>query len=63
MLRVAELFAGVGGFRLGFERASVYYDFVYANQWEPSTKTQDAANVYISHFDNLDNKNPFSNVF
>ena len=55
MLRVAELFAGVGGFRLGFERASVYYDFVYANQWEPSTKTQDAANVYISHFDNLDN--------
>ena len=55
MLRVAELFAGVGGFRLGFERASVYYDFVYANQWEPSTKTQDAANVYSSHFDNLDN--------
>lgn len=54
-LKVAELFAGVGGFRIGFERASSFYDFVYANQWEPGTKTQDAANVYASHFDNLDN--------
>ena len=55
VLKVAELFAGVGGFRIGFERASSFYDFVYANQFKPGTKTQDAAKVYDSHFDKLDN--------
>lgn len=34
-IRVAELFAGVGGFRVGFERASKHYDTVWFNQWEP----------------------------
>ncbi|MES2226011.1 MAG: DNA (cytosine-5-)-methyltransferase [Patescibacteria group bacterium] len=34
-LRVAELFAGVGGFRVGFERASKDFDTVWFNQWEP----------------------------
>ena len=37
MIRVAELFAGVGGFRVGLERAGGY-KVVFSNQWEPSTK-------------------------
>jgi len=45
---VAELFAGVGGFRLALERAG--WDTVWANQWEPATKIQYAADCYTSHF-------------
>ena len=45
---VAELFAGVGGFRIGLARAG--WKTVFSNQWEPSTKTQHASNVYISRF-------------
>ena len=45
---VAELFAGVGGFRLGLERGG--WQTVWANQWEPATKVQYAADCYISHF-------------
>lgn len=32
-MRVVELFAGVGGFRLGLERASEEFVTVFANQW------------------------------
>jgi DNA (cytosine-5)-methyltransferase 1 len=46
--RVAELFAGVGGFRLGLEAAG--WETVYSNQWEPSTKRQHASEVYVHHF-------------
>jgi DNA (cytosine-5)-methyltransferase 1 len=43
--RVAELFAGVGGFHLGLERAG--FEVVWANQWEPSTtNVQHAYAVY-----------------
>ena len=45
---VAELFAGVGGFRLGLEKSG--WDTIWANQWEPSTKVQYAADCYIAHF-------------
>ena len=61
-LRVVELFAGVGGFRLGLEgcdgksASSGYskplrendgrYRVVWSNQWEPSTKRQHANEVY-----------------
>lgn len=48
--RVTELFAGVGGFRLGFEKASSEWEFVYANQWEPSRKSQWAYDCYINHY-------------
>ena len=37
-MKVVELFAGVGGFRLGLEKSD--YEIVWSNQWEPSTKTQ-----------------------
>ena len=46
--RVVELFAGVGGFRLGLESSG--WETVWANQWEPSTKTQHAASCYRNHF-------------
>lgn len=49
-IKVAELFAGVGGFRIGLTNASKNFEVVWSNQWEPSTKTQDASDVYISKF-------------
>lgn len=52
-IKTIELFAGVGGFRLGLEKASHYdkqYDIVWSNQWEPSTKTQHASDVYCARF-------------
>lgn len=49
---VIELFAGVGGFRIGLSQASKEYKFVWANQWEPSRKFQEAFECYISHFGN-----------
>lgn len=49
-IRVAELFAGVGGFRLGLEQASERFQVVYANQWEPSMYEQYAFNCYIEHY-------------
>ena len=49
-IRVVELFAGVGGFRVGLERASKRFKTVWSNQWEPSTKRQDASNIYCHRF-------------
>ena len=45
-IRVVELFAGVGGFRIGLEGASDAYETIWNNQWEPSTVHQDASLVY-----------------
>ncbi len=45
---VAELFAGVGGFRIGLANAG--WKTVFSNQWEPSTKVQHASNVYVANF-------------
>jgi DNA (cytosine-5)-methyltransferase 1 len=62
-IKVVELFAGVGGFRLGLEgwngksASSGYkkplkstFKVVWSNQWEPSTKTQHASMVYENRF-------------
>jgi DNA (cytosine-5)-methyltransferase 1 len=62
-IKVVELFAGVGGFRLGLEgwkgktASSGYkkgfkspYEIVWSNQWEPSTKLQHASAVYETRF-------------
>lgn len=46
--RVVELFAGVGGFRIGLERSS--WQVVWANQWEPTTATQHAFDCYAARF-------------
>lgn len=63
-IKVVELFAGVGGFRLGLEgwnnksASSNYnekfespYEIVWSNQWEPSTKVQHASIVYETRWD------------
>ncbi|AVQ33010.1 DNA (cytosine-5-)-methyltransferase [Staphylococcus muscae] len=50
-IKVAELFAGVGGFRLGLENTnSKVFDVTWANQWEPSRKVQHAFECYSHHF-------------
>ena len=53
--RVVELFAGVGGFRIGLEgphrsNRNDKYAVVWSNQWEPSTKKQHAAEVYVERW-------------
>lgn len=60
--KVIELFAGVGGFRVGLNKITSFdaetglaidegdWDFVWANQWEPSTKVQHAYDAYIKRF-------------
>ena len=54
MIETIELFAGVGGFRVGLERANTKEDepfkVVWSNQWEPSTKIQHASDVYEAHW-------------
>ena len=69
-IKVVELFAGVGGFRLGLEgwknksASSNYkedfespYEVVWSNQWEPSTKVQHASMVYESRWDKKSHSN------
>lgn len=46
--RVAELFAGVGGFNLGLSKSG--WKVVWSNQWEPSTRAQHASDCYADHF-------------
>lgn len=46
---VLELFAGVGGFRVGLEQSG-NWDVIWANQWEPNRKNQYAFDCYRSHF-------------
>ena len=61
-MKVAELFAGVGGFRLGLEgisasrspdgraRRGAGFEVVWSNQWEPATKAQHASDCYVHRF-------------
>ena len=49
-IRVVELFAGVGGLRVGLEKASKKYKTVWADQWEPGRKNQFAFDCYDQHF-------------
>ncbi len=53
-IRVAELFAGVGGFRVGLETQSLsgFFKTVFSSQWEPpgSEGRQFASWVYTKHF-------------
>lgn len=66
-----ELFAGVGGFRVGLNHVTLGNDgkaieknnfkFLWANQWEPSTKSQDAFNCYKKRFSKGNDDFEFSN--
>lgn len=55
-LKVIELFAGVGGFRLGLEDTE-NYEVVWSNQFEPSTKVQHASIVYEARFGSENHRN------
>ena len=70
ILTVIDLFAGVGGFRLGLEgwnglsSTSKYtkeiepkFKVVWSNQWEPSTKKQYASETYINRFGDNNHSN------
>ena len=63
---VVELFAGVGGFRCGLNKVELIKDtvkengdwkFVWANQWEPATTTQEAFECYTKRFGDKDTSN------
>lgn len=54
-IRTVELFAGVGGFRVGLERSSDLFKTIWANQWEPGASRQHAYDCYVSHFGKSDN--------
>lgn len=67
-LTVAELFAGVGGFRVGLNNINSFdsngraieegdWDIVWANQYEPSTKMQPAYECYVKRFGKEDSSN------
>ena len=69
-IKVVELFAGVGGFRLGLEgwnsksASSGYkenfespYEVIWSNQFEPSTKAQHASMVYEKRWDKKSHSN------
>ena len=70
---VIELFAGVGGFRVGLNNIKEIdsegkaiengsFKFVWANQWEPSTKTQHAFDCYHKRFGGNDSNEDISTV-
>ncbi|SVC75074.1 uncharacterized protein METZ01_LOCUS327928, partial [marine metagenome] len=54
-IEVAELFAGVGGFRLGLEGhpdsdEDTGFNVVWSNQWEPDEIKQWASKIYVEKF-------------
>ena len=69
-----ELFAGVGGFRVGLNHVTLgengkaieknNFKFIWANQWEPSTTAQDAFDCYKERFSKGDGSDDaeFSNT-
>lgn len=56
-MKYIDLFAGVGGFRLGLEKASNKFKCVWSNQWEPSTKNQIASDIYVKRFGHENHSN------
>ena len=74
-IKVIELFAGVGGFRIGLEgwngksscskfkdKLKSNYEVVWSNQWEPSTKVQHASSVYENRW-GVNNHSNEDNIF
>lgn len=57
-INILELFAGVGGFRIGLENSNPdVFKTKWSNQWEPSRKAQDAFEVYNYRFPDSENIN------
>ena len=57
---ICELFAGVGGFRLGFDRLESGWETTWFSQWEPGARAQWAHDCYVQHFgDSPDMNNEF----
>lgn len=54
---ICELFAGVGGFRLGMERLNSGWETTWFSQWEPGKKKQWAHDCYVEHFGDLQDSN------
>lgn len=65
---VVELFAGVGGFRVGLNNVNKInenghaiengnWSFLWSNQWEPATKSQPAFDCYNKRFNDSNNSN------
>ncbi len=54
---ICELFAGVGGFRLGMDRLGSGWNTVWFSQWEPGKKKQWAHDCYVKHFGDCADKN------
>ncbi len=48
--KMVELFAGVGGFRVGMERLESGWETSWFSQWEPGKKKQWAHDCYVYHF-------------
>lgn len=56
-MNIIELFAGVGSFRVGFDRVNAnhpeeepFFNTIWSNQFEPATKTQHASRTYCRVF-------------
>lgn len=47
---ICELFAGVGGFRLGFDRLETGWTTTWFSQWEPGARIQWAHDCYVQHY-------------
>ncbi|MBP3224237.1 MAG: DNA (cytosine-5-)-methyltransferase [Campylobacter sp.] len=54
---MCELFAGVGGFGLGFSRLQSGWQTVWFSQWEPNKTKQWAHECYVKHFGNFADEN------
>lgn len=50
---ICELFAGVGGFRLGFEKLNSGWKTTWFSQYEPEKRNQWAHECYVHHFGDL----------
>ena len=61
---VVELFAGVGGFRLGLEKnQNTNFKVIWSNQWEPQTKIQHASMVYENQFKTSKKEHSAEDIF
>jgi len=59
-IKTIELFAGVGGFRIGLENtkdSNKNFNVIWSNQWEPSTKIQHASQIYEKQFGTYNHSN------